>query len=258
MSDQLTDRWMTDEERVIFTYGTYIAALAFITIVHHIKEGKEAWIPSRIEAWKSTVFNTLLGCTSVSIVSYFHGFGRLHDSFDGYGITLMRFITFVLMEDALFYWSHRGLHSNQRIYKWIHAYHHKSHKDVTLVNGMQVTPYEFFLSLFLPGAIPLLLVPMNRAVWEGICWISVFGVICDHGLDIFPKLMIPFPLNGTEHHKRHHERVRGNYSGPLSIWDYICDTHFKGPYFHKSKDNEENKDFATIANLADVTPSKSN
>jgi len=47
--------------------------------------------------------------------------------------------------------------------------------------------------------------------------------------------MIPFPLNGTKHHQRHHERVRGNYAGPLAIWDFICSTRIPESHFHQQE-----------------------
>jgi len=139
----------------------------------------------------------------------------------------MEFLRFLLLEDALFYWSHRWLHSNQYIYHLFHAYHHQAHKDVTLVNGLQVTFVELFFSLVIPGAIPIFFGTTNRLAFEVLGYVSVFGVICDHGVEIFPSFMIPFPLNGVHHHKRHHERAKGNYSGPLAIWDYVCNTHLQ-------------------------------
>jgi hypothetical protein len=73
--------------------------------------------------------------------------------------------------------------------------------------------------------LPLLLVPFQTTWFRVYSFVSLFGVICDHGLDVFPSCLTPFPLNGVHGHILHHERLMGNYSGPLSLWDYMMGTN---------------------------------
>lgn len=103
----------------------------------------------------------------------------------------------MLLEDALYYWMHRAFHSNQWLYKHVHAYHHRSRQDVSLVNGLQITLAEFALAIVVPGAAPLLVVPMQRRFFLVYSFVGLFGVLADHGLDIFPAFLQPFPLNGV-------------------------------------------------------------
>jgi len=222
----------------------YVLGVLLIGLSHHIQQGKEAWTPSRKSAWKKTLLNLAICFVMQVIVGHYtSSIGILYTEYRGFSVTFKEFLIFVLVEDALFYWLHRWLHSNKTIYHWIHAYHHISHKDVTLVNGLQITFFELLLSILLPGTLPLMFTNMNIICYEVVNFVSLFGILCDHGLDIFPQIMIPFPLNGTKHHLRHHERVRGNYSGPLSIWDYICNTQLYESHREEIKENNDERQF---------------
>jgi len=207
--------------------GMYVLGACVLSRVHSRQHGEKAWTPERLEAWHITLRNLTLGFCVQSIVCTFNLGNRLYDGYHSLFRHILEIALFTFVEDFLFYWSHRALHSNQWVYKNFHAYHHQAHKDVSLVNGLQVTLVELILSIIIPGFLPIFLIPhgMNRILFQTMCYISVFGVIADHGWDVFPHIFIPVPLNGIRHHKRHHERVKGNYSGPLSFWDFLCFTH---------------------------------
>jgi len=217
--------WMFGNQAVIL--GLYIFGACIISRVHSNQHGEKAWTPEREEAWNCTLRNLTLGYLAQCLASIFNVGSRLYDGYPSPFRIALELTIFTFIEDFLFYWSHRALHCNQWVYKKFHAYHHRAHKDVSLVNGLQVTLVELILSIVIPGFLPPFFIPhgMNRILFQMMCYISVFGVIADHGWDVFPHKMIPIPLNGIRHHKRHHERVQGNYSGPLSFWDFVCFTH---------------------------------
>lgn len=73
---------------------------------------------------------------------------------------------FLLIEDALFYWSHRTLHTNKWAFRNIHLLHHESQRDVSLVNGLQMTYSELIISIVLPGMLPLVLVPFQSTCFR--------------------------------------------------------------------------------------------
>lgn len=203
----------------------YFLGILVISLIHQKQHGQEAWTKDRIKAWKRSILFILIVYLFQQIFVYCNPGQRIYYDYHGFFRTIWEIIAFILIEDTLFYWTHRFFHSHPYIYKVIHSFHHQSRKNVSLVNGLQVTFIEFLLSIALPGAGPLYLIKMNYFVYSILTYISIFGVICDHGWDLFPSFLVPFPLNGTLHHKIHHERVLGNYGGPFSFWDTICKTH---------------------------------
>lgn len=142
----------------------YLVGIVFIAVVHTIQHKDRAWTTTKTNAWKRTTFfliiSWLFGKLFVKInslkvhvlVSPNLSFGLLYEhSSSLWRILLLEVVPFTLLEDALFYWSHRTWHSHPLLYRHVHSFHHQTHKDVSLVNGLQVTFVEYLFSMILPG-----------------------------------------------------------------------------------------------------------
>jgi len=198
----------------------------FLVVMHDRQEGDKAWTFPRVAAFRRTaaclciVWLMLEACIQLRV-------GQIYSEMKSLRTMLLEAFVYLLVEDALYYWSHRLLHLNKWAYRHIHLMHHESQSDVSLMHGLHMTFAELGLSILLPGLLPLLVVPFQGTLFRIYSFVSIFGVICNHGLDVFPHSLMPFPLNGVEGHLLHHQRLMGNYSGPLSLWDYLCGTHMR-------------------------------
>jgi 4-alpha-methyl-delta7-sterol-4alpha-methyl oxidase len=205
----------------------YVASWAFVAVAHHLQQRRAEigpWTPERRAAFLRTSIIWFLSFAILELLVRVNPLGRFYDETPSVSRLMVESAAFVLLEDALYYWMHRAFHSSTWLYLRVHAYHHRSKADVSLVNGLQITFAELLLAIVLPGAAPLLLVPMQRRFFRLYSFVGLFGVLADHGLDVFPTFLQPFPLNGVRHHTLHHSVPRGNYAGPLAVWDFLCGT----------------------------------
>ena len=134
---------------------------------------------------------------------------------------------FFYLDDFLYYWSHRALHTRW-LYKRIHAWHHR------IVTPWAITGnYMHPLELSLTGAValvgPLLLGSHVVTVWIWFVWRQWEAAEGHCGYDFPWSPSHLWPGNdGARHHDVHHARVKGNYAGFTPIWDRVFGTFAKG------------------------------
>jgi sterol desaturase/sphingolipid hydroxylase (fatty acid hydroxylase superfamily) len=138
-------------------------------------------------------------------------------------------MVFIVIDDAWFYWTHRLLHANARLFKSIHKIHHRS-IDTTPLTGLSFHPVESFIINIPLAVLPLLLgVQPNFFFWA--IYISTLNNILGHnGFEWAPKWWDRVPVlrlkTPSIHHNLHHEKSRGNYGLYFTFWDRWMGTEF--------------------------------
>jgi sterol desaturase/sphingolipid hydroxylase (fatty acid hydroxylase superfamily) len=140
---------------------------------------------------------------------------------------LWQFIVFYVLEDTLFYWIHRLLHTRY-LYNQIHRKHHQFKTPIGLMSEY-AHPIEGIFGFFLPAiAGPILLLALGVKVHlVTVCiWIlhkrtdSVDG----HSGYNLPVNWLAFILKGgNSRHDFHHAKIHSSYGGTL-FWDWLMNT----------------------------------
>jgi Delta7-sterol 5-desaturase len=137
------------------------------------------------------------------------------------------FFVFLFLDDTWFYWCHRLLH-HPRIYKYVHAEHHKS-VDVDPFTSLSFHVLESFLLTFwiIPASFIL---PMYAPVLGILQMWGLFDNVKAHlGYELYPswwnKTWLRFFTTST-HHNMHHSKFNGNYGVHFRFWDKLMGTEF--------------------------------
>ncbi len=138
--------------------------------------------------------------------------------------SILWFLASMLIFDTWFYWGHRLIHT-KKLYRWVHAWHHKSitptvwsNNSDTLLDDIILQSYFFFAPFFLPipGAILI-----AHKIYDQIT--GMFGH-AGYEYSAGPLSRFPFPLLGVTFHDQHHESFRYNYATHFSFWDRVMKT----------------------------------
>jgi len=134
---------------------------------------------------------------------------------------------FIYLDDFLFYWMHRTLHTRW-LFKHIHGWHHRI-LTPWAVTGHYMHPVEYLLTATVALVGPLLLGAHVVTVWLWFTfrqWEAAEGH-CGYDFPWTPTHFLPLS-DGAVHHDAHHERVRGNYAGFLGYLDGVFGTYVRG------------------------------
>ena len=198
---------------------------------------------------KSEIINaigaTLMGASFSCIIyflsekGYTQVYTNLHDHHPFFAYA--GFFILLFLDDTWFYWSHRLLH-HPKIYKYVHAVHHKS-IDVTPYTSLSFHPLEAFIATFwiLPVSF---LFPMYLPALAVLQIYGLYDNIKSHlGYEFFPtkfnKSWLGF-LSTSTYHNMHHSKFNGNYGVHFRFWDKLMGTEFK----------DYEQEFDTIKNRA--------
>jgi sterol desaturase/sphingolipid hydroxylase (fatty acid hydroxylase superfamily) len=145
------------------------------------------------------------------------------------GILIVSSIVFVVIDDAWFYWTHRLLHANQRLYRSVHKIHHRS-VDTTPLTGLSFHPVESFIISIPLGVLPLFIGVQPNFLIVALL-VSTFNNILGHnGFEWAPQWWDKVPVlrlkTPSIHHNLHHEKSRGNYALYFTYWDRWMGTEF--------------------------------
>ncbi|HEY1013028.1 MAG TPA: sterol desaturase family protein [Herpetosiphonaceae bacterium] len=146
-------------------------------------------------------------------------------------VMLAQVLLFIYLDDFLFYWMHRALHTRV-LYKRIHATHHRFNVPWAIA-GNYMHPIEFLAiaSLVLVG--PVLVSAHVMTIWIWVIfrqWEAVEGH-CGYDFPWNPLRWLPFH-EGAAFHDFHHSTFRGNYAGFTSLWDGVFGTLSPGYEAH--------------------------
>ena len=134
---------------------------------------------------------------------------------------------FLLLDDGLYYWLHRALHTRW-LYKHIHCVHHRNSAPWA-ISGGHFHPAEYLLITATALSGPVLLGAHVITLWIWLVfrqWEAADG----HSGYMFPwnpARWLP-GYKGAVFHDFHHAEFRGNYANYLAFLDEWCGTLAKG------------------------------
>lgn len=148
---------------------------------------------------------------------------------------IWQLIVCCIVEDTLFYWSHRTLH-HPSIYKFIHKIHHEYYHPITL-SSEHAHPIEFLVGNLFPLITgPTLLRSHMFTLWFWIL-IRIAVSIDEHCGYTFPwsfVRLIPFGATVDGHDFHHNQNNDAIFASQFTWWDALCGTD-KG--FHEWREH---------------------
>eukprot|EP00730_Choanoeca_flexa_P014556 TRINITY_DN6406_c0_g1_i2.p1 TRINITY_DN6406_c0_g1~~TRINITY_DN6406_c0_g1_i2.p1 ORF type:complete len:341 (+),score=45.10 TRINITY_DN6406_c0_g1_i2:90-1025(+) len=155
-------------------------------------------------------------------------------------VVAMQLVVSILINDALFYWSHRLLH-HKLLYKRFHKQHHEYNGTIGIA-AEYASPLEQLLSNQGPTILGPILTGMHLHVWMVYLAWRLWRTYETHsGLSFRNTWLGRLGLlhgHGALYHDFHHTNNRGNYGGPANaFWDVLCGTMDPSYLQHLSKMN---------------------
>jgi Delta7-sterol 5-desaturase len=196
-------------------------------------------------AFVSAVPSALLSCVMIYLAT--QGYTQIYFNLTDHHILigLAAFPLLLLLNDTWFYWVHRLLH-HPRVYKYVHAEHHRS-IDVNPLTSLSFHWLE-------PLLLTLWIVPVALFVpiWAPVLGLmQVYGIydnIKSHlGYELFPSWFNRSPLRGltsSTYHNMHHTNFRGNFGLHFRHWDRLMGTEIKS--YEATYDGIKNRAAAAI------------
>jgi sterol desaturase/sphingolipid hydroxylase (fatty acid hydroxylase superfamily) len=132
----------------------------------------------------------------------------------------------VFIEDFLFYWSHRALHT-----PFLYKRFHKKHHEFKVLTGYSIaSEYTHPVESLLGNILPLMLGPILLSVhlstmtlWVVLRMLKTCDAHSGYKFAWSPFGIVP-PLNPAVRHDFHHEKGLGSYGSFFLIWDTLCGT----------------------------------
>ena len=136
-------------------------------------------------------------------------------------------ILFMVVEDTVFYWGHRLLHTPW-FYKRIHKQHHEYSTTVGLA-AEYAHPVEFILGNMLPTGLGATLIGSHCHIVTWYMWMFIRILETTDGHCGYEFSWSPFrllPLSGSaNYHNFHHSSNVGNFGSFFTYWDTLCQTN---------------------------------
>jgi ring-1,2-phenylacetyl-CoA epoxidase subunit PaaE len=244
MQNQIINYLISTSQGILTSLASSLGLVTFVFIIfwvifanvlssRRIQTSKRAGFTQIKDEIYNTILVTIASTLFTGIIFYFRdaGWTRFYTETGRYGwwYEALAAIVVLLVSDGWFYWTHRLLH-HPKIYKYIHAVHHKS-LDTTPYTTFSFHPIEGLLNTV--WVLPLVMVMPVSLFALGI--VQVFGMfnnIKGHfGYELYPKFFattFPFSMFVTStNHNLHHTRYNGNYALIIRFWDVVCGTEIK-------------------------------
>mmetsp|Transcript_25512 Transcript_25512/g.33832 ORF Transcript_25512/g.33832 Transcript_25512/m.33832 type:complete len:272 (+) Transcript_25512:94-909(+) len=144
-------------------------------------------------------------------------------------MVLTQLCVWMLIEDTIFYWSHRLLHT-PTFYK-IHKVHHENHNLTALsIAGEYSHPAESILGNYLPSLFGPCVFRghfFTLCVWIIIRCLKFCDAHCGYDFPFSPFGV--YPMNSAARHGFHHSANMGSFGSFTVFWDTVCgtDNHFE-------------------------------
>ncbi len=135
-------------------------------------------------------------------------------------------LTYLLLHDAWFYWTHRWMH-RPKLFRIAHAVHHAS-RPPTAWAAMSFHPLEAITGAVVIPVLVLAIPIHVGALLVVLSIMTVMGVTNHMGWELFPRPMVSGAagqwLITASHHHRHHQQYGCNYGLYFRFWDRACGT----------------------------------
>jgi lathosterol oxidase len=163
---------------------------------------------------------------SLGMVLNIHGYALFPNlSLPIYMDILALFVSLILF-DTWFYWIHRLLHT-RKLFRYVHAYHHKTRTPVvwsnnsdTLLDNLFLQSYWLFAAILLPIPIEVLII---HKIYD-----QISGMIGHSGYEYAGPIVAKSKwLIGATHHDQHHQHCNYNYATHFQFWDRWMKTLYK-------------------------------
>jgi len=233
------------DERLVFTFVTWLTVVlsywglggAFLLIEHFniferykIQKGKSP-DPVLVKQCARDVLisDLILFPLTYFLYPFFKHFGSSVDpaTIPSVWTLLWQLTLLSIVNETLFYWSHRLLHT-----RWLYGPVHKKHHTFKVPIGIAAafaTPPEEMLSTFLSTIFPT--IPLGVHLYTLLLWLAfrVWETIDAHSGYLLPFSPFTILTNNAAHHDFHHSHNVGAYGTFVHFWDYVMatDSDFK-------------------------------
>ena len=166
-------------------------------------------------------------CSALVMTSYDFGATRLYRAVSDRGIIYLiaSFIGVMFLQDACYYFLHRGFH-HPALYNWLHRGHHRSQNPTPWTSFALDFPEALIQGLFVVAIV--FAIPLH--IYVLILWLTtmtVWALVNHLGFELFPR----FPqhwlgkwLIGSDHHTLHHRKYTRHYGLYFTFWDRLLGT----------------------------------
>lgn len=156
--------------------------------------------------------------------TYLGAFSYTLESFPTPFTVLWQVFVCAIVEDIMFYHTHRTLH-HPSLYGWIHKWHHRFSATIGIASE-SAHPIEFLLGNLVPVVAGPLLVRAH--IFTFLLWLTVriFETVdahCGYEFPWSPARLLPFSIT-TAHHEYHHRHNQGCYGSMFMILDSLYGT----------------------------------
>eukprot|EP01121_Diplochlamys_sp_Union-15-3_P014941 TRINITY_DN483_c0_g1_i1.p1 TRINITY_DN483_c0_g1~~TRINITY_DN483_c0_g1_i1.p1 ORF type:complete len:260 (-),score=17.56 TRINITY_DN483_c0_g1_i1:72-851(-) len=150
---------------------------------------------------------------------------------------LLHFAFFILVNDTLFYWSHRLLHT-PLLYQRIHKRHH-DYKVSIGIAAEYAHPIETLISNSIPTLLGTVIIGphfVTLLLWLFFRLWETVDAHSGYDLPIAPLKWLPF-TGGAERHDFHHSKNIGNFGAFFTFWDHVMGTDVTFLEWKKKQNN---------------------
>lgn len=193
------------------------------------KENRELWIKQLKRSALVIGFNQFVIVPLILLLSLMkkeHRYRMDWLSLPGPVEIFMQICFFILVDDFLFYWSHRFLHW-EAIYPYIHKIHHEYKNTVSIASE-----HAHFIEFIFGNIVPVNCGPfilgkrvhmLTVGMWLVVRMVKTTEAHMGYQFSWSPVALIPFQIP-SDFHNYHHLKFKGNYGSFLKFWDVFCGT----------------------------------
>eukprot|EP00730_Choanoeca_flexa_P020094 TRINITY_DN981_c0_g1_i1.p1 TRINITY_DN981_c0_g1~~TRINITY_DN981_c0_g1_i1.p1 ORF type:complete len:270 (+),score=30.95 TRINITY_DN981_c0_g1_i1:85-894(+) len=182
---------------------------------------------------KRALIQVMLSAYLVAPISFYYGVlpllqwrncdlsGQLPSAID----VLADMVIFLVLEDTLFYWIHRGLH-HRSIYKYIHKQHHQFRNCIGIA-AIYAHPVESVVGVMVPLFAGPLLCRTNFWTLQLWTFLRLWESIDSHSgyeFEWSPWFVLRNVQGGAARHDYHHSHNIGSYGTFTQFWDWAMGT----------------------------------